>query len=74
MKRFYGKGNADCHIPSDKYRANYDSIFRKEKRNVDWYGTAGPEWAGWDEIEEMVKQSGERLLNEEYPIWPDKGR
>ena len=23
------KGNADCHIPNDKYRANYDQIFGK---------------------------------------------
>ena len=22
------KGNSDCHIPNDKYRANYDRIFR----------------------------------------------
>lgn len=22
------KGNASCHIPSDSYRGNYDSIFR----------------------------------------------
>ena len=25
------KGNADCHIPSDKYREGWDRIFNKEE-------------------------------------------
>lgn len=23
------KGNSDCHIPSERYRKNYDRVFRK---------------------------------------------
>ena len=25
------KGNAECHIPNNKYRGNYDKIFSKDK-------------------------------------------
>lgn len=26
------KGNSSCHIPNDKYRANYDLVFKKVGR------------------------------------------
>jgi hypothetical protein len=35
------KGNADCHIPNDKYRSNYDQTFGKNN-NLE-YGVDGAE-------------------------------
>jgi len=29
------KGNASCHLPNNKYRDNYDKIFKKEKPEMD---------------------------------------
>jgi hypothetical protein len=43
----------------------------KERREMarEWFGEGEPAWSGWERVEEYIRQSGERLLNEEYPIY-----
>lgn len=55
------KGNSSCHIPNDKYRDNYERIFRQGNlRDMrEWFGTAPPEMVD-------VVPTRERLLYEEY--------
>ncbi len=31
------KGNADCHLPNDKYRANYDEVYNKRDLQIPWH-------------------------------------
>ena len=56
------KGNSSCHIPNDKYRENYDKIFKKTPI-IDAINEGDEELrkklnkANWDKLFKMLKEN-----------------